>query len=371
MKICHVTSVHSEKDDRIFYRECISLVHAGYSVCEIAPNVKDTMSDGVQIYGVSIPENKWKRVLFGKKKVYNKCVELDADIYHFHDPELISVGLKLKKKNHKVVIFDSHEDVPAQVLTKDWLPPLLRRPLSKIYTGYEKRSLQQYDALVSVTPSITSRLQNVNPNTIQLTNYPLLINPQKEDSRKWGHSICFAGTVSHQRMHHVILDALKDISGIEYRLAGACPASYLHILQSKEAWHKVCYVGQIPFKDVFNFLLESSVGIVLNDYYPNVGYKLGTLGVVKLFEFMQAGLPVICTDFILWKEIMDKWDCGICVNPHDVDAIRGAIEYLISHKDIAKRMGDNGRRAVQEEYNWPTQEPMLFQMYEELTEKCK
>lgn len=370
MQICHVTSVHSAKDDRIFYRECLSLTRAGYAVFEIAPNIEDCIIEDVKIFGVSVSTNKWKRGLFSKRIVYNKCVEVNADIYHFHDPELIPVGIKLKKKHNKCVVFDSHEDVPAQILTKEWLPIFLRKPISKLYALYEKQMLSRYDALVSVTPIIIDRLKKINENTFQVTNFPF-VEEYDEDIRGWGDSICFAGTISQQRLHHNILQAIRDIPNVRYRLAGKGDEAYLAELKENPAWTKVEYIGRIPFTDVNQFVSKSSIGIVLNDYYPNVGYKQGTLGIIKFFEFMQIGLPVICTDFILWKEIIDEWKCGICVNPHDIEAIRNAIIYLIENKDIAKQMGDNGRRAVIKKYNWSTQEKILLEMYRMLEEKCK
>ena len=370
MQICHVTSVHSAKDDRIFYRECLSLVNAGYTVLEIAPNIPDQTYNGVRIYGVQVPKNKWKRGLFSKKIVYNKCIEVNADIYHFHDPELIPVGVKLKKEYNKCVVFDSHEDVPAQILTKEWIPAFLRKPVSKLYAFYEKQLLRHYDALVSVTPIIVDRLKKVNVNTFQITNYPF-INTDSKDMRLWDDSICFAGTISVQRLHHNVLKALESIPNVKYRLAGFLSGRYLAELQKSSAWKQVEYIGEIPFIEVSTFISKSSVGIVLNDYYPNVGYRQGTLGIIKFFEFMQMGLPVICTDFILWKEIIDEWKCGIYVNPHDIEAIRDAINYFIENKDVAKQMGDNGRRAVMEKYNWNTQEKILLEMYKKLEEKCK
>lgn len=370
MQVCHVTSVHSAKDDRIFYRECLSLLNAGYTVFEIAPNVPDEVYNGIHIYGVQVSKNKWKRSFLGQKAVYHKCVEINADVYHFHDPELMPVGVKLKKNKNKCIIFDSHEDVPAQILTKEWLPVFLRVPISKLYARYEKRCLSCYDALVSVTPVIVDRLKKINRSTFQITNYPF-INTDINDVRQWDNSICFAGTISEQRLHHNILKVLESLPNVKYRLAGFLSNEYLTKLQTYSAWKQVEYVGEIPFTEVKTFIAKSSVGIVLNDYYPNVGYKQGTLGIIKFFEFMQMGIPVICTDFILWKEIIDEWKCGICVNPHDIDAIRNAIIYLIENKDIARQMGDNGRRAVIEKYNWNTQEKILLEMYRMLEEKCK
>ena len=231
--------------------------------------------------------------------------------------------------------------------------------------------LCSYDALVSVTPSITTRLCTLNMNVYQLTNYPLLGRSITAGERTWGDSICFAGGIAAQWLHQNIIKAIKDCRNIKYRLAGWGAAPYLEYLKTLDGWQNVEFVGRISFDAVPQFLIQSTAAMVLNDYVPNVGYKLGSLGNNKLFEAMQMGLPVICTDFILWKEIIDEWKCGIYVNPHDIKAIRDAINYLIENKDIAKQMGDNGRRAVMEKYNWNTQEKILLEMYKGLEEKCK
>ena len=79
---------------------------------------------------------------------------------------------------------------------------------------------------------------------------------------------------------------------------------------------------------------------------------------------MMAGIPVIATDFELWKEIVEGCDCGTCVNPHDIGAIADAINYYIEHPDVAKEKGLNGRKAVEQTYNWSMQEKALFEVYD-------
>lgn len=360
-KICHVTSLHSPDDARIFHKECLSLGKR-YDVTLIAPNVSDYVENGVKVCGVPLPTSRIKRML-KLRKVYDKAVRINASVYHFHDPELMSVGLKLKRLG-KIVIFDSHEDVPMQILTKEWVPKLFRHPLSSVYAIYERHKLKHYDALVTVTPTITERLKKINPNTFQVTNFPEY--KDIEDNRQWDRKICFTGGVSEKYMHHIILEAIKDID-VTYVMAGPCnPESYMSRLQAQEGWKKVDYRGVVKRENCVNIMQECTIGMAVLDYLPNVGYRKGTLGVLKIFEYMQAGIPIIATDSELWKEIIVGNGCGICVNPFDVDGIKNAICFLLSNPEIAKEMGDKGKKIVKDYYSWESQEKELLRMYEGL-----
>ena len=171
IKVCHVTSVHPSADVRIFWKECLSLAKR-YEVCLIASNTEERYEQGVHIYNVELPEGRFMRQLC-LNRVFQKMVEIDADVYHFHDPELMRLGVKMKKYGKKV-IFDSHEDVPMQILCKEYLPGISKKPISKIYSCYERCLLKKYDALITVTPTIVERLSKINNNTFMITNYPVL-----------------------------------------------------------------------------------------------------------------------------------------------------------------------------------------------------
>lgn len=360
MKICHVTSVHPAFDDRIYFKECLSLKEA-HDVYLIASNVESQERDGVHIVGVPMPIGRLKRVLY-LRRFYQAMIMVDADIYHFHDPELMFVGKRIKKHGKKV-IFDSHEDVPMQILQKIWIPLFLRKPLSKAYAWIEQICLHQYDALISVTPTIVERLKIFNPHTYQVTNYPIFV--EHEDHRQWEPSICFAGGISPRYLQEVVLKSIED-TDIEYRLAGPFEEGYKEILETQKGWKNVKYCGILPYNEVYSFIQKSTIGIAILDYIPNVGYKKGSLGVIKFFEYLSAGIPVIATDFDVWKEVIDKHHCGICVNPHDTKAISEAIQYLMTHPEEARAMGNRGQEAVRKEYSWKTQGEILLQVYKSL-----
>ena len=147
IKVCHMTSAHEEEDIRIFRKECVSLAEAGYDVY-LVERGDSYDKNGVHIVGVGeIPTSRLKRMTEGAKMVYQAARALDADIYHFHDPELLPYGLKLKKAGKKV-IFDSHEMYTEQIREKPYLPHWFARLLSHAYGKYESHVLGRIDGLV-------------------------------------------------------------------------------------------------------------------------------------------------------------------------------------------------------------------------------
>lgn len=166
-------------------------------------------------------------------------------------------------------------------------------------------------------------------------------------------------------MHEYIIESLRFINA-RYLLAGPAYPSYLEKLKTMEMWSKVDYLGEVKHEKVGEIYHKSNVGVVLLDYSPNVGYHRGTLGVLKMFEYMMAGIPVVATDFDLWKEIIEGNDCGRCVDPHNVEAIADAVNFYLNNPDKAREAGERGRKAVKEKYNWDTQEAVLLELYKQL-----
>ena len=365
VKVCHVTSVHQRYDTRIFHKECTSLAKAGYDVTLlVADNKAPEVRNGVKIISADFkPQSRLDRILHSGRVMFKYAVQVDAEIYHLHDPELLPVAKKLKQ-NGKKVIFDSHEDVPAQILNKHWIPKLLRKPCSEVYSIYSDMVLRKLDFVIGVTPHLVEKLRRVNQNVEMITNFPIL-EPypcQRTIANDYANVIAFAGGVTEQWGHEIILNAIENLD-VRYKLVGPSSEEYIKRLTQNPTWCKVDYMGVIPHEDVYKIFQHSAMGIAILQYSPNSNGKQGTLGNTKLFEYMMSGLPVVCTDFTLWKEIIDKWHCGICVNPSDTTAIRDAINYLVHNSKEACTMGGNGQEAIMKEFNWYIEEKKLLNLY--------
>ena len=363
-KVCHITSVHAPEDVRIFHKECVSLAQAGYEVY-LVQRGESYEKNGVHMVGFGEPaSNRLGRMLFTACRAYRVALAVDADIYHFHDPELLPYGLKLKRRGKKV-IFDSHEDTLESILEKQWIPAPIRKAVYLWFKGQQEKVCRRIDAVVAVTPHMVEFFRRLNPKTVQVANFPILDSPSSQPDVS-SKTLVFAGGVTRQWNHHTILKALERLPECRYHLCGAGDAGYLRELETLPGWGQVEYLGRISHEEVPALLAKSAVGMAVLSYSRNSDWKNGTMGNTKIFEEMMAGLPVVCTDFVRWKEFVDRWRCGICITPDDPDAIATAVQYLLDHPEEARQMGENGRKAVKEEFNWGVEEKTLLALYEEL-----
>ena len=341
----------------------------GYDVTLlVSDGLPDELLDAIKIVSTGFaPKTRADRFLRAAKYIFLKAKQINADIYHFHDPELLPVAMMLKRIGKKTV-YDSHEDYPETMFVREWIPRYFRFLLSLAIKLYETRVVKRMDAVIGVTPCIVDRLNAINSNTHMITNYPLLQLYEFNVISTNKRTICFVGSIDPMWNHENIIKALEQLpDDIKLVLCGKLSTeSYFEQLKMLKGFEKVEYRGLVPHDDALQIIRCSSIGLAVPNYSRIFHGNVGTLGNTKLFEYMMAGIPVVCTDFILWREIVEKWNCGICVNPNDVTAIATAINYLLENPDEAQKMGANGRRAVEEMYNWGEQEKVLLNMYKNL-----
>ena len=363
--ICHLTSAHPQHDVRILIKECTSLAKH-YNTHLVVVNGKEEVFNQVKIATVNFNfTSRLQRFTKVVDLVLKKAIAIDADVYHIHDPELLRIVPNLKKLNKKVV-YDVHEDLPRQILSKPWINKVLRKGVANIIEAYENRIAKKCDGIVTATPFIRERFLKINSNTIDVNNFPiikeLLLDVAYES--KTENNICYVGGITKIRGINEIVESISDID-VQLTLAGDFLEKGLkETVSKKNGWEKVQELGFVDRKKVKEVYTASKLGLVT--LYPVINY-IDALP-VKMFEYMAAGLPVIASDFPLWKEIVVDNNCGICVNPLSPLEIKNAIEYLLKNPIEAKLMGENGKKMVQEKYNWSIEEEKLTKFYSKLIE---
>lgn len=366
IKVCHITSAHDPEDIRIFHKECVSLVNSGYDVSLIQPG-DSYEKNGIHLVGLGAPaRNRLDRFFHSTQNAYKKAVEVNADIYHLHDPELLPCGLKLKKQGKKV-IFDSHEFYAEQILLKSYLPIWSRGFISKIYDRYQKYIFSKLDGVV-----IPCLLRGINPfesccTTAIVDNVPWLselYEAYDPSVGKYERSVCQIGSLTHNRGITHLIKALSRVDCTLYLGGSFESLEYESQIRKMPEFESVQYLGWLDRPQVLEVLQHCQIGVatLLNIGQYNTAWNLST----KVYEQMALGMPSIINKFPFNDAMVEKYQFGICVDPENPDEIADAIRYLLDNPEEAKRMGENGRRAIKEEFNWGVEEKKLLALYEDV-----
>lgn len=311
------------------------------------------------------PNCRATRATFG---ICREAFRTDGDLYHIHEPELLIAGLFLRAAG-KEVIYDIHEDLPRTVPYKSYVSKSIRKPLRWIVERMENAAARHMSGLVAATPAIRSRFRAMHSHTVVVNNYPIAEELTPPTTLEWERrdpAVTYLGGIAEERGIREILaamDLLPRNLAATLELAGWFPVQQLQVeLAAKPQWQHVQWRGKLDRKDIASLLNRVRAGLVI--LHPEENFVVSHP--VKLFEYMAAGIPVIASDFPLWRRIIEGAGCGLLVDPFDTHAIAKAIERLITSSREAEAMGQRGRKAVEERFNWANEERTLLSFYSSL-----
>jgi glycosyltransferase involved in cell wall biosynthesis len=298
--------------------------------------------------------------------VYRRASQEDASIYHFHDPELLPVALLLKASGRRVV-YDAHEDLPKQILGKEWLPTSLRRPISALSSLLESVAAKILDGVVAATPAIARRFRGHKCSVVQ--NFPIQDELAARSDAAIPYEmreslVAYVGGLSAIRGARQMIRAMEllpESSEAKLLIAGKItPPGLEDELRGQPGWRRVEALGWRSRAEVADLLGRARVGLLLFQPLPNHLESYPT----KLFEYMSAGLPVVVSDFPLWRDIIDEVGCGMTVDPTDPAAVAETLQDLLVNTMQAAAMGHRGKVAVQERFSWDGEARKLIALYE-------
>jgi glycosyltransferase involved in cell wall biosynthesis len=362
-RVCHITTVHPVDDHRILHKECVSLREAGYDVTLVGPHDHDVVVDGVPVVALRAPaRNRLERMARRPLAAYRAAVALDADLYHFHDPDFLPYGVRLARAGKRVV-YDAHEDVPVQLRHKEWIPERARAGVARAFAALEAACVGRIDAVVSPSAAALDRLRPRQPRAVLVANYPRLetIVP----AARWAdraRAACYVGGITRVRGACELVEAMSHVDA-ELVMAGAIsPPALQRELERSPGWQRVRYLGRVGHYRASALLAEARVGVI--PLHPIRNYV--DAFPVKLFEYLAAGLPIVATDVPRWRAVLEAHDCGVCVPHGQPRRLGAAIAELLDDDERARAMGERGRRAAEERYSWRSQADALVALYGEL-----
>ncbi len=367
-RVCHLTSVHWPYDIRIFEKECRSLAAYGHEVVVVAAGAEDGLREGVRFVSVGSPRSRSRRMTATAREVVARALEQQADLYHLHDPELLLWCAPLTRTGRPVV-YDMHEDLPRQIEEKEWIPTPLRKPLSWLAAKAERTLLRAKPVVVAEEAYAANRPWLGNHCVV--LNYPRLdwlnriVARNLNDARPW---IGYLGTVTRDRGCLRVIEALchEELQdrGVAFDCIGPVSAELaaeMREFASKRGFAGLEIPGRLAPREAWQRLMRCRVGLAVLEPLPNYVESFPT----KLFEYMALGLPVVVSDFPLYRNIVAKHRCGVAVDPCDSTAIARAIAGILEDPEAAARMGDAGKAAVAG-YSWESEQKKLVGFYDEL-----
>lgn len=360
-KICHLTTKHRADDNRILELQAIYSAQYGYDVTIIGLCENPKILENVKIIPVQTK----------KLKLIKQCLSLKCDLYEFHDPQLLLIGVLLRICGKKVV-FDSHENYEEKIKTSilrrcSHLKPL-KNIIAKLWWIYEKLCISILSGKIVADRTI---LKKYGKNTILLPNFPgrkfytdLPLRNRTDDKFR----LIYVGSLTWDRGIIETIQAINktEHKNVEFHIIG--DTNDKKIIEYIKNSPKTVYHGRVPWRDLKKHLVEADVGVVLLQpvdaylYYPGEN-------IVKLWEYMSIKLPVLISDFPKLRSLCNQLKFGLCVKPDDISEIAKAIDWMIENPEECHKFGENGKRAVEEKYNAENQVAKLFEFYNKLLNK--
>lgn len=372
--ICHITIVHNAFDTRIFFRECISL-SKNYRVVLIAPagpelsKYADNTEPVVQVIGIKTSANRLNRFLTAGRNAFLIALKQKAQVYHFHDPEFLPWASLLVLLGRKV-IYDVHEDYQSALMARKNLSH--KNKLIGIYRKFEDFACKRMH-LILAERSYISIYQKRAKSLCVVENFCTteMLAPFKKEIRINNTHLIYIGTIHAERGAETMIEALAlcNNKGLNLQLdmvGNITDPIWRKNLESNPEYqkvkHQINWHGRLSLIESFQISEKAFAGFALIDNQPNHSESYPG----KIFEYMAVGLPVIASDNLINKGVVERNEAGICVGFADAYTVADAVEKLFSNKTLAQQMGHNGTVAVEKNYNWKSEEMTLLDFYNKI-----
>ena len=366
-----LTSVHPVRDTRIYHREIRSLAQAGYQVTLIATGVNsqetsiENIDENIEIVSLKRPKWRFGRLLNWSPFI-KEALKTEADIFHFHDPDLLFVGFLLQRYTGRPVIYDCHEPYEIKVLDRQWLPQWGRSAISIAYRMLEQQIVKHLSAII--VPNDGQLLRY--PEATLVRNLPWRKLALPEPRRQSGsHQVVYTGLINEVRGVWNMLKVVNRLSipDSELMLIGRIDTPKLEqeikaYINAHSLEQRVKLLGYIPHELLPNYLASANVGLIAFEDVPSLRIAIPT----KMFEYMALGLPIVASDLPTIRPFIEQAECGLLVSPSDISGLVATLEYVFTHPAEAWQLGKNGRQAILDQYNWEVEERKLLLLYREL-----
>lgn len=369
VRICHLTPIQRARDERAFSRESLPSLPYGVRPSIVGPHSMKGSLEQVEFVPIPKRHNRALRILLAIRTAY-WALRQKADIYHVHSPELIPAGLVLRLIYGKKVVYDTREDFPSMMLTKTYLPRLLRSSMSKLVAGFERLAARSLHGVITADAGSLRPLARAGKSKkLVFYNFPnLKYFPEKQPGPKL-FDLVYRGGLSERAGTFVLLRAMRLLlnRGIKARLLlfgytdnQQAEQSIRDCLISFGIEELVTLRGVIPHDEMASTLSLARIAVCPLQKIPKFMNNIP----VKVFEAWACGLPVVATDLPPIRPFFAGRRLGLLVKPGDSRELANAIQHLLGTPGLVEEYGRRARQVIVERYNAGMEIRKLLSLYE-------
>jgi len=365
MRVLHVATNHPWTDNRVHYRECTSLACAGYDVTLIAATADHAVPGPSPVKLVIVPRHRLRwRMLIAPGRAVLESVKRHAHIVHLHDPELVFAIPVLRILGMKV-IFDAHEDYRVSFLS--WLhQPWHRRAILSVLGRVIVFLGGLATHVIAATETIAVRYPTRRVSILH--NYPPLSRLAESSTpiHQRSKTVIYIGGFSDARGIHQMIDATHHaLWPSDWTLVVAGPGSgNLRTELSNTISHpRVRYLGLLPPQEARALLDDARVGLCV---FQDTAAHRDALP-TKVFEYLEAGLPVIVSNFPLWRTLFNQ--CGTFVNQESSMEIARAVAAYDQDARLLETHATKAHHLAITQFNWEHEVTCLLDVYQMIARK--
>ena len=366
-RVLHVSTAHQPQDPRIVFKQCQTL-SGSYDVFCALPHADQSIVSSIHFIRLPYYRRVIWRTLLTCPFILLRCLWIRPKLVHVYVPEFLPFAYIFQFLGAKVIYEvqeNLHKKMHLKVLNRGYL-------LEKFFRWFDYLAQQHFYLIFTEHGYLDTYTKLSKPYEV-IYNYPLLsfLEPFRQDYQPWPlrPSFFYIGWLSFERAFDTLVESLA-------RLKDKYPDFVVHLFGQRtfsisdleqlpaftQIRNNLHFYGYTDQRDAFPCAADATAGLALlkpvGDYPDSY--------TTKLFEYMALGLPVITSNFPLYKNVVERHNCGFCVSPYDLTEIADALIYLIEHPDEARAMGKRGREAVEKEYNWETEAQKLLNFYAQL-----
>lgn len=372
-KICIVTSVHPPNDPRLF-KLCKSVQRLGYDCILISSWPESEDLPGVTFYTFPLKAGIMGR-LRNMLHILKFSIKADADLYHFHDLDILPLFTLFHILYSKPVIYDIHENYSEEVLVRYWIPNVIRLPLYYVVKCTQKICSIIIKNCIIVVDSIRNEISN-SANILVHKNYASenIITSMDDDYCNRDNNVLFIGSQYIENGSLLFIEIAKHILSIRKDIHFSCIDRFGnnyklrdHIISEangtllKGNYH---ILPNLPSHELMSYINKAKIGISPNMNVPKQVKAIPT----KLFEYMAGGIPIVASDLPSNRFYIEATGGGLLANPDSTESFCEKIIYLIDNPDVAKNMGASGLKNFQQNFIWESQDSSLNSYYSQILE---